>query len=277
MSHQPTVTLRRALAQAITVSILSVMFCASLHAADATVIEAGVGASNLTATETDAAPSGAYPNWSNQYLRGWYSPSTSDALIAEVVHATEFNDTGTFVGIGDTHTFNDDWYGSLSLGTSDGGVFFPKLRADGFINKKWGSAKNLISVVGVNYYRAKDEHRDHGYSLGFVYYADAPFTVEGAVRWNTSTPGDVTSRNQFIAVTQGRNKQHYLTLRVQSGVEAYQATGADTALVNFSSHEYSLSWRQWFSDNFGMNLVGEHYVNPSYKRSGVNIGVFREF
>lgn len=249
----------------------------SLCAAEKTAVEAGLGASYLTPTDADAAPADAYPNWSNQYLRGWFAPSTSDAIIAEVVHAKEFNDTGTFVGIGDTHTFNEDWYASLAMGTSDGGVFFPKLRADGFINKKWGAAKNLISVVGLSYYKAKDEHRDHGYSLGFVYYADAPFTVEGAVRWNTSTPGDVTSRNQFIAVTQGRSKQHYVTLRVQSGVEAYQATGAETALVNFFSREYSLAWRQWFSENAGINLVGEHYVNPSYQRNGVSIGVFREF
>lgn len=275
MRYQALTTRSRVLAHVIT--LLSVTCCASLHATEATVIEAGVGASDLTASEPDTAPPDAYPNWSSQYLRGWHSPSTSDALVAEVVHATEFNDTGTFVGIGDTHTFNEDWYASLATGMSDGGVFFPKLRADGFINKKWGPAKNLISVVGLSYYQAKDEHRDRGYSLGFVYYAEAPFTVEGAVRWNTSTPGDVTSRNQFIAVTQGRNKQHYITLRVQSGIEAYQAIGADTALVNFSSHEYSLSWRQWLSEKYGLTLVGEHYINPSYKRSGASLGVFREF
>ena len=121
---------------------------------------------------------------------------------------------GVCFGAGDTYNFNSDWYGSLTVGSSAGGFFWPRFRADGFINKKWRGRRQLITTLGFGYYAAKDAHRDHSFFVGSTYYFKKPWILEEGVRFNVSNPGSVFSPAGFIAVTQGRSQQ---TLHHHSG------------------------------------------------------------
>jgi YaiO family outer membrane protein len=230
-------------------------------------VEVGTDHSSLTAS---------YPDWNGFFLRTVWQRGDRNIWAGELVQRSEFNDRGVFYSLRNTHNFSPDWYTNLS-GSSSGGFFLPRAQVNAFINRKWLRRRDLVTTLGLGYNVAKDDHRDMSYALGATYYFRAPWIVEGGVRWNDSTPGSVLSRSQFIAITEGRNKQHYLTLRYGFGREAYQIIGPDTALADFPSHEVSLTYRRWINKDWGLTLTGSYYSNPSYQRQGITIGTFKDF
>ncbi len=221
--------------------------------------------------------SASYPDWNGFYVRTVWQRGDRNIWAGELVQQSEFKDQGVFYSLRNTHNFSPDWFTNLSIGSSSGGFFLPRAQVNAFVNKKWLRRRDLITTLGLGYNVAKDDHRDLSYSLGATYYFRAPWVVEGGVRWNNSTPGSVLSRSQFLALTEGRNKQHYLTLRFGFGREAYQIIGPATALADFPSHEISLTYRRWIHKDWGLNLTGSYYSNPSYQRQGVTIGTFKDF
>jgi YaiO family outer membrane protein len=214
--------------------------------------------------------------WAGGYARGVIT-SGKNIWDAEVNGQREFGDAGVYLGAGDTYNFNPDWFGSLTAGSSVGGFFWPRFRADGFINKKWLARKQLITTFGFGYYAAKDVHRDHSFFVGSTYYFTSPWIVEEGIRFNVSNPGSVFSPAAFVAVTQGRNLRHYVTVRAGFGSEAYQLIGPTVSLTDFKSQTLTITWRQWVGENWGLNLVGDYYHSPFYQRGGTSFGFFREF
>jgi YaiO family outer membrane protein len=217
-----------------------------------------------------------FGHWSGGYARGVITKG-NHIWNAEVNGQHEFGDAGVYLAAGDTYTFNSAWYGSLTAGSSAGGFFWPRFRADGFINKKWTARKQLITTFGFSYYAAKDPHRDHSFFAGSTYYFTKPWILEEGIRFNISNPGSVFSPAAFVAVTQGRNKRHYITLRGGFGKEAYQLIGPTVTLTDFESQTLTVTWRQWVGTNWGVNLVGDCYHSPFYVRGGASFGFFREF
>ncbi|MDO9358365.1 MAG: YaiO family outer membrane beta-barrel protein [Polaromonas sp.] len=230
-------------------------------------LELSAGAQSLT---------GGFGNWRDLTLRGTYALS-SHVLQGELSQNHRFGENGTFVGVSDTYTFNPDWYGSLALGAGDGAFYLPKVRVDATLYRKFLAKRNLVGSVGVGYYDAPTGYTDRSVSLGAVYYFDAPWIVEGGVRFNSSNPGSVKSQQQFVALTYGRTKADLVTARYGWGSEGYLAVAAGAQLVNFDSHEASLSWRHWLTPATGVLVGANRYTNPSYRRSGVTVGIFHDF
>jgi YaiO family outer membrane protein len=216
-------------------------------------------------------------DWFGQYLRGAVDIEHRNIVTYEVVHEEEFGDDGTFFSVGLTHVLNPDWYGSLSVGTSAGGFFWPKVRVDAFVSKKWLEQRNLITTIGFGYYDAKDVHYDFSAFIGAAYYFESPWIVEAGLRYNFSQPGNVTAPGPFAAVTYGRNKAYYIVLRVGIGREAYQVVGPDEAITDFASQVVTLTWRHWLTQQWGFKLQTEYYHNPFYERVGFEGGVFWDF
>ncbi|MEM5275547.1 YaiO family outer membrane beta-barrel protein [Cupriavidus taiwanensis] len=231
-------------------------------------IEGGLGHANLT---------GDNDSWNDQYLRGGVHLSADDYVTGEISHQRHFGDQGTFFGLGYTRNFNEDWYGFLSAGTSAGGFFLPEFRVDGMLFRKFLDKKNLVASAGFTYYRAKEIYTDKTLLLGLTYYFDAPWIVQLGARLNRSDPGNVRSNRGVAAIIYGRDKDQYITLKYDGGREAYQLTGAQSLLSDFTSHEVTLTWRKWFNKRYGMNLRAIYYENPSYRRKQAEIGFFVEF
>lgn len=214
--------------------------------------------------------------WSGGYARGVLSTS-NDILNGEINGQHEFGDAGAYFAVGDTHTFTANTYASITLGSSVGGFFFPRYRGDAFVSHKWLGRKQLITSIGFGYYAAKDPHRDRSLSIGSTYYFAKPWVLESGMRFNLSNPGSVFSPSGFVALTEGRNKQHYVTARIGYGQEAYELIGPADALNSFRSQTVTVTWRQWIGRNWGANGMADYYGSPYYTRAGGSLGLFREF
>ena|ERR1051326_2218436 len=220
--------------------------------------------------------SNGFGSWSGGYTRAVYQAG-NDIWSGEVNGQHEFGDSGVYFAAGDTHTFNSDWYGALTVGSSAGGFFWPRFRTDAFINKKWLLRKQWITTAGFTYVVSKDPHRDHNFYLGTTYYFEKPWIVETGMYFNISHPGAVFAPAGFAAVTQGRDKHQYITVRAGYGEEAYQLIGPSADISQFNSGTLTITWRKWIGEAWGFNAVGDYYHNPFYDRGGSSFGIFKDF
>ena len=78
----------------------------------------------------------------------------------------------------------------------------------------------------------------------------------------------------FVSATYGHEGVQYLSLRLASGSEAYQAIGTGLQLVDFNSHSVALNWRRWLGTRWGFTAQAERYANPSYHRNTLGAGLF---
>lgn len=222
------------------------------------------------------ALSNGYGYWAGGYSRAVYARG-NDVWNGELNAQHEFGDAGLYFAAGDTHTFNPDWYGALTVGSSAGGFFWPRYRTDAFLNKKWMGRKQFITTAGFSYYAAKDVHRDRMFFLGSTYYFSKPWVVEEGIYFNLGSPGAIFAPAGFVAVTQGRDKHQTIVVRAGFGEEAYQLVGPTTTLTQFQSQALTITWRKWMGSNWGFNLVSDYYHNPFYNRGGSSLGFFKEF
>ena len=89
-------------------------------------LELSTGFQNLSA---------GFGSWRDLTLRGTYG-LPSHVLQGEISANRCFNKDGTFIGVSDTYTFNDDWYSNVALGFGDGAFYLPRYRVDVTLYKK---------------------------------------------------------------------------------------------------------------------------------------------
>jgi len=238
------------------------------------LLRPGLGSFDVT-TGTQQL-TGPYSAWHHVTLHGVLERN-NHVLQAELSSKNEYDTSGTFLGLTDTVTLDDSRFASLSVGVGDGAFYLPRYRVDGFLYKKWLPEKNFISSLGAGYYSAPDGHVDLSISLGGAWYFDRPLVLEGGVRFNRSNPGGVMTHQQFFAASYQPDPRNTFAARVAWGSEGYLPLAMNTSLVNFNSQEGSLAWRYRINQNWGASISINHYRNPTYERSGVDIGLSRHF
>lgn len=201
----------------------------------------------------------------------------SNTWYGDVARREQFNDQGTAFGAGLSHVFNPDWYASGFISGSSGGFFLPQRRIDLFLHRKWLDDRSLVTTVGIGHVDAKDGHRDNSLFLAATLYTQSKLVLEGGVRFNRSDPGQVDSTRPFLAVTWGEAKRQYLSARIESGREAYQLISPGAAISDFHSTLATVGWRRWITKDSGIQLTGEYYENPNYRRRGIGLAFFRDF
>jgi YaiO family outer membrane protein len=220
--------------------------------------------------------SSSNPSWTDGYLKAVISGG-SNTYSGEASRQSRYGDTGWYLGAGVSHVFNPNWYADIYGGTSTRCFFLPKMRWDGFVNRKLLGRKQLVATIGAGYDRYKDIHSAYRLNTGATYYFNRPLIVQGGMTFTQSNPGGIITRSQFLALTQGHYKEHYLVARGEFGREGYELVGPGTSLFNFAYSDISLSWRQWIGLNWGLQLSGEHYQSPYWHRNGATVGFFFEF
>ena len=217
-----------------------------------------------------------YGSWAGGYARAVYEHG-HDVWNGEINGQREFGDKGVYFAAGDTRTFSPNWYAALTVGASIQGFYWPRFRADAFLNRKLLSRQQWITTVGYGYFAAKDVHRNHYAYLGSTYYFAKPWIFEEGLYFSVSNPGAVLAPSGFVAMTHGSNDHHFVTLRVGLGEEGYQLVGPSSSLTKFQSQDVTGTWRQWIGSNWGFNLIGDYYHNPYYSRYGPTLGFFKDF
>ena len=219
------------------------------------------------------------PNWRDGYLKGTHHFDGQGVLQWQVDSQKHYGERGTLGAVSYTRDINPDWY--FSVGASGGSAsFMPKARADMGLYYKWLSSRQLVTGITGMWSKSGDNiHSDRAVGLSASYYfSDLPLVLQAGVTINQSNPGSVNTSRWFGALTYGRDKAYYLSVRHEAGREGYLPTGAYAgAAVDFSSRATNVNWRHWVTPHFGFVVGGEYYSNPYYQRKSVNAGMFYSF
>lgn len=196
---------------------------------------------------------------------------------AELLQERRFGENGGVAGAGFTVGLAPDWFGGANLTLGNGGPNWARKRLDLQLSTRLGAARENIAQLSV--YRAlyDNQRSDTGYGLALVSYSFSPLVLQAGVVFNVSDPGSVHSTMTTLSGTWGREGEQYISLRVSSGGESYQALGAAAQLVDFNSHSAALQWRRWLGPRWGVTAQLEHYRNPSYERLSLGAGLFSQW
>lgn len=214
-------------------------------------------------------------------LRGTWQIDGGDVATAELLDERKFDARGGIAALGYTRVISREWLATLTVAAGHGGANWANLRADAEVARKWGTDGSLVTRLAVYHAGFDGQRSDRGLRLGAAAYLAGGLVVEGGVIANVSDPGAVRSNMPFVAATTGRDGEQYLSLRLSSGSEGYQAVGAGQQLVGFHSSSAGLSWKRWLppvaGTPWGLNAQAEWYRNPSYRRLTAGGGVFVQF
>ncbi len=230
-----------------------------------------------------SAVSNRQGDWQGEGVHGEMQTDPANRWKFDFLHQREFRDSGNYLSVGNVHSFNSDWYSDINVGTSTGGFFLPTYRIDAFLNKKWFEQRNFLTTIGYGHFQSRDIYADNSVYFGTTWYFMPYWILEDGIRYNVSSPGSVNSATGFVALTNGRASNYYVTVRYGYGKEAYQLVGFGNLISDFYSHSASISWRQWmlrdwgFDNDWGFATRAEYYTNPNYHRVGGYFGVFKEF
>lgn len=219
---------------------------------------------------------GANPDWTDVGVRGAISGG-KNTIDFEAGRQARYGESGWWYGAGLTRVLTDHWYASGFLGSSIGGLFLPRLRGDAFINRKFLPDKQLVLSFGSGFDKSKFVNKAFRNSIGGVYYFKFPVVLESGIVWTRSLPDGTLTHSQYVAVSQGRDKEHYITARAEIGREAYEILGHGATYFDFPIHNYSVNYKQWLGANFGVHFTFERDVNPFYHRNGGGVAFFIDF
>ena len=224
-----------------------------------------------------------YADWNDFYMRAMVSGGRN-AFTGEITREGRFGSSGWFGGLGLTRTFSENWYAQFSASSSVGGFFLNRYSFDGLINRKLLTRRQLVMTAGLGYDQSKTVDKDVRGQIGAAYYFQYPVVLQGGVMWTHANPGDIFARTQFIAATQGYDKERFVSLRYEWGREGYEVVGLGPApaptvnsLFDFPEHTITGTWRQWIGPRWGVNFNVEQHQEPAYHRIGGTAGVFIDF
>ena len=259
---------------------LSVL-CSAVAACSASVALAGQAAEGIGG-ELEAGGiyyklSEGFGTTRGAYVRGRLDTGAADQWRAEATELKRFGDDGFYGALGNVHQFDADWFSSLTLGSSAGGFYWPRIRSDGSLSRRWLAGRNLVTTVGITYFDAKDTHSDAGLNLEAVYYTASHWIVQGGTTYNVSYPGAVGSASGYIALSHAVNGARIVTARLGGGEQAYQPFADNRFKVGIAFGTLRLSCKQWIGRHWGVNVVADSYLSSTYDQHGMEVGLFQEF
>ena len=211
------------------------------------------------------------------YVRGRLDASAANQWRAEAVELSRFGEDGFYGALGNVHQFDADWFSSLTVGSSSGGFYWPEIRTDASLSRRWLAGRNLITTVGITYFDAKDIHSDTGFNFEAVWYSASRWVVQGGTTYNVSHPGAVGSVSGYVAVSHAENGKRIATARLGGGEQAYQPFADNRFNVGITFGQVRLSCKQWIGKHWGVNVAADSYLSSTYDQHGVEVGLFQEF
>ena len=169
-------------------------------------------------------------------LRGTWDYEGGNVLRLEALKENKFASQGGISGIGFVKVLSPDWSMAANLTLGRGGVNWASSRVDVEAAAKWGETRNIVTRAGLYHARFEGDRSDRGLQLALVDYLSDALVLEAGILLNISEPGAVHSHMPFISATVGRNGQQYLSFRLSSGSEAYQAVDVNRHVAKVRPH-----------------------------------------
>ena len=224
-----------------------------------------------------------YADWNDFYARAVLSGG-HNVWTGELTREGRFGGAGWLYGVGLNRTLSEDWYAQFSAYSSIGGFFLNTFTGDAIVNRKLLSRRQLVATVGLGFDQSKTVDKDERLRAEAAYYFNFPLVVQGGAMWTHASPGNILARTQYIAATQGYDKEHFFSLRYEWGREGYEVVSPGTTgspgygvLFDFPERTITGTWRQWIGPKWGLNLNVEQHQETAYHRWGGTAGVFFEF
>ena len=217
-----------------------------------------------------------YVPWREGYVR-IVASGGRNSLSGEASRLNRYGDNGWYYGAGIVRDFSENWFADAHVGSSAGGFFLPKYRADASVSRKLLSNKQLVITGVFGYDKSKQVNRDYRYGGAFTYYTHWAIVAQGGVNFTKAMPGNLLDMSEYLAITHGHEKERYITLRAETGREGYLVVGPQSVLQDFDYRQYSATWRQWIGVNWGINVIFNHENTPFFRRNGGTVGMFVDF
>jgi YaiO family outer membrane protein len=217
-------------------------------------------------------------NWHNQYIKSVLQTDSKNTWLGEIDYDNEFGEKALYGVVENTHTINDLWFSTVGFGLSNRSTYVPKYYAGAQISRKFLKQQQLVAYLGGHsYWWRPSPITTQELNPGLAYNFESPWVLEGGAYISRFMPGAIYSKSYYVAITQGKEKEHFFTLRYGFGREAYQATAVNLPdLINYPSTVATVTWRQWIEKKWGFTLGAEIYQNTFYKRYGITFGIFRD-
>lgn len=230
-------------------------------------LEVGVHHSDLT---------GPYGDWRGAFARVTL-PAANGATYLEAVRRSEFNDVGMLLSAGRVQDIDADWGVSGFVSGSPNGGFWPHFRWDVGVSRKVLADRSLVLGAIYSHSINRQNYRDDAVLLSTTWYGLPSWVLEQGLRFTVSHPGSVSGQRWYGVATWSQPKVRELSARLESGTEGWQALGAQSFDVGFSSTLLGLSWTEWLTSAQGIKASVEHYSSPNYHRTGLDLSVFTQF
>src|SRR5207248_9464255 len=189
-----------------------------------------------------------YVPWRDAYVR-IVASGGRNSLSGEASLMNRYGDTGWYYGAGIVRDLSENWFADAHAGTSAGGFFLPKYRADASISRKLLTDKQLVLTGVFGYDKSKQVNRDYRYGGAFTYYTIWAVVAEAGANCTKAKSGNLLDMSEYLALTHGHEKERYITLRAEIGREGYLIVGPQSVLQDFDFRQYSATWRQWIGVN----------------------------
>lgn len=220
--------------------------------------------------------SGGYSDWQSAYARVAL-PAARGATYLEAIRRREFDEVGTLLSAGRVQDLNADWGVSGFVSVGSGGDFLPHSKWDVGVARKLLADRSLVLSAGLGRSINHHDYRDDTMRLSATYYLSSAWVLEQGLRWTVSHPGSVSGQRWYGVVGWRQPGQREITARIETGSEGWTAQGNQDFVVGFDSQLASLAWSEWLTPRQGVKVMVEHYDNPYYNRTTLDLSVFTQF
>lgn len=224
------------------------------------------------------SPHDTYEDW-KALAMAFYRKELPDFLwFAHVEGFKRREGNGVLFGLGAYKDWTDSFYTYTAVSAGTNAVFLPQIRVDHDFNTKFGPEKKFVWLLGATYIQYHDVHRDYILSTGLSAYLGS-WVAEYRLFRNLSEPGWAESYSHLLALAYGQDGKQWTKGAFSFGKQAYQATELGTAeAVNNNSYLVTLNHRRWLERDYGVfGEVSWFDLEKSYKKTGLLLGVFKEF
>jgi YaiO family outer membrane protein len=223
-------------------------------------------------------PYGDFGDWKNVTTTFFHKERPDLTWFVQLGAYARKEGNGGLAAVGAYKDWGESFFTYTAASAGTNSAYLPQVRIDHDFNLKIGPEKNFVWVAGGTYIQYFNVHRDYILSTGLTAHLKK-WVAEYRIFRNLSDPGSIVSYSHLFALGYGQDGWQWTNATFSFGKQAYLATAlAEPEAVNHNSIQTTLSHRRWLGKDYGVfGEISFFHLNHSYQKTGLSIGVFKEF